>query len=311
VIAETTDLPPRLAKMVGHRRSGAATCCPSFRKPIYDVLVRGYGLVDSPKVKTATGQDRQSDRGAGRRTRRRPPNLLIHRSTGLRWPRCRRQANYTAPAVAATEINREACHPACSSCASFKTDGCFHCHAVGGKARRAPSRKRLGKFSNGYEAWTRRIQSGQASKDMVETIERFGTERGLKILGDLRPTGLQPASCRPSSRRVRKALERNVVITVWDWSGPKDLTSTTRSPPTSASHGQSQWPRSMGRPRTERGDFIPILDPVTHTATTVKLPVRDPKTPSASSTAMFAASPYWGDEKLWTPQTIPHSLMLG
>jgi len=33
-------------------------------------------------------------------------------------------------------------------------------------------------------AWKRgaaRRQSGQAGKDMVETIERFGTERGLKI----------------------------------------------------------------------------------------------------------------------------------
>ena len=56
-------------------------------------------------------------------------------------------------------------------------------------------------------------------------------------------------------------------------------------------------------------DLVPILDPLKNAATTVKLPVKDAKTPSAASTPMLAASAYWGEEKLWDAQTIPHSLM--
>jgi hypothetical protein len=98
------------------------------------------------------------------------------------------------------------------------------------------------------------------------------------------------------------------VITVWDWSDPKaylhDEISTDKRNPTINAYGKLYG-------ATENStDLVPILDPMTSTATTVKLPVRDPKTPSASATPMFAPSAYWGDEKLWHAQTIPHSLML-
>jgi hypothetical protein len=188
----------------------------------------------------------------------------------------------------------------------FKTDGCFHCHAIGTKATRTIP-EAFGKFGSGYEAWTRRIQSGQASKDMVETIERFGTERGLKILSDW--TDRIAAGELPATKPARpQGLERNVVITVWDWSGPKtylhDEVATDKRNPVINANG-----RVFGATENST-DFVPILDPVKNTATTVKLPVRDPKTPSASATPMLASSAYWGEEKLWDAQTIPHSLML-
>src|SRR5947209_1672632 len=55
-------------------------------------------------------------------------------------------------------------------------------------------------------------------------------------------------------------------------------------------------------------DMVPVFDPVKNIAYEVKLPVRDPKTPSESEVPMFAASPYFGDEKIWDGQTSPHSL---
>ena len=142
---------------------------------------------------------------------------------------------------------------------------------------------------------------------MVETIERYGTERGLKMLGDWTDRiakGELPASKPPRPQ----GLERNVVITVWDWAGPKaylhDEIATDKRNPTINAYG------SLYGATENSTDNVPILDPVTNTATTVKIPVRDPKTPSALSTEMFAPSAYWGDEKIWTAQTIPHSLML-
>src|SRR5262250_1974885 len=52
VIAETTDLPTRFAKVVVTDDRGRFVV-PDLPKANYDVWVRGYGLVDSPKVRTA------------------------------------------------------------------------------------------------------------------------------------------------------------------------------------------------------------------------------------------------------------------
>jgi hypothetical protein len=153
----------------------------------------------------------------------------------------------------------------------------------------------------------RRIQSGQASKDMVETIERFGTFRGAKMLADW--TDRVAAGELPATKPPRpQGLERNVVITLWDWSGPKtylhDEVATDKRNPTINAYG------SLYGATENSTDFVPIFDPVKSTATTVKLPVRDPKTPSAINNVMMAPSVWWGEEKLWNAQSIPHSLML-
>src|SRR5881628_861549 len=54
VIAETTDLPTKLAKIVVTDDMGRYLV-PDLPKANYNVWVRGYGLVDSPKVKAAPG----------------------------------------------------------------------------------------------------------------------------------------------------------------------------------------------------------------------------------------------------------------
>ena len=55
VIAETTDLPTRLAKMVVTDERGRYVL-PDLPSATYSVWVRGYGLVDSPKVQTTPGK---------------------------------------------------------------------------------------------------------------------------------------------------------------------------------------------------------------------------------------------------------------
>src|SRR5262252_1455293 len=54
VIAETTDLPTKFAKIVVTDEQGRYVI-PDLPKANYSVWVRGYGLVDSPKVQTAPG----------------------------------------------------------------------------------------------------------------------------------------------------------------------------------------------------------------------------------------------------------------
>src|SRR5437588_11443762 len=55
VIAETTDLPTKFAKIVVTDAQGRYVM-PDLPKANYSVWVRGYGLVDSPKVQTAPGK---------------------------------------------------------------------------------------------------------------------------------------------------------------------------------------------------------------------------------------------------------------
>src|SRR5262252_9294618 len=55
VIAETTDLPTKFAKIVVTDDQGRYVL-PELPKANYAVWVRGYGLVDSPKTTTAPGR---------------------------------------------------------------------------------------------------------------------------------------------------------------------------------------------------------------------------------------------------------------
>ncbi|HYT08594.1 MAG TPA: carboxypeptidase-like regulatory domain-containing protein, partial [Rugosimonospora sp.] len=55
VIAETTDLPTKFVKIVVTDDQGRYLV-PELPKANYSLFVRGYGLVDSPKVKATPGQ---------------------------------------------------------------------------------------------------------------------------------------------------------------------------------------------------------------------------------------------------------------
>src|SRR5262249_6462928 len=165
----------------------------------------------------------------------------------------------------------------------------------------------LGDYKSGEDAGLRRIQPGPASKDMVETIERFGTFRGAKMLANW--TDRIAAGELPATKPSRpQGLERNVVITVWEWANPKaylhDEVATDKRNPTVNAYG------ALYGATENSTDFVPIFDPVKNAVTSVKMPVRDPKTPSAASNPIMAPSIYWGEEKIWQAQTIPHSLML-
>ena len=77
-------------------------------------------------------------------------------------------------------------------------------------------------------------QSGQAGADMMRGINQFGAQRALAMFADwtdrIAAGEVPPAPPRP------QGLERNVVITEWDWADPKaylhDEVSTDRRNPT-------------------------------------------------------------------------------
>src|SRR3989442_11875135 len=64
VIAETTELPTKYAKIVVTDEQGRYVI-PDLPNANYQVWVRGYGLVDSPKVRAKPGQQLNLTAGPG------------------------------------------------------------------------------------------------------------------------------------------------------------------------------------------------------------------------------------------------------
>jgi hypothetical protein len=92
------------------------------------------------------------------------------------------------------------------------------------------------------------------------------------------PTG-SPAGEVPPAPPRPQGIERNVVITMWDWADPKaylhDLVSTDRRNPTVNANGPVYAVLEAS------ADYMPVLDPKTHTVSRVPVTVRDPNTPAA------------------------------
>jgi hypothetical protein len=104
-----------------------------------------------------------------------------------------------------------------------------------------------------------------------------------------------------------EGVERNIVVTVWDWSNAKaylhDEIATDKRKPTINANGPIYGATELST------DLVPVLDPVRHRAWEIKHPVRDPSTPSARTDAL-TPSPYWGAEPIWDSQSNQHNPML-
>src|SRR5437867_2638215 len=110
---------------------------------------------------------------------------------------------------------------------------------------------------------------------MANNIKRLDPERAYKLFADW--TDRIAAGELPASKPTRpRGVERNVVITLWDWAGPKDYLhdeiSTDKRKPTVNANGLIYGATE------ESTDLFPVLDPVKHKATQVKMLVRDPNT---------------------------------
>jgi hypothetical protein len=301
VIAETTDLATRFVRIVVSDDRGRYLI-PDLPNAQYSVWVRGYGLVDSAKVQTTPGKSLNLNAVVA-------PNPA---AAAEYYPAVYWYSMLTVPDKSqfpGTGAQGNGMPENLKSQAQWldivKTNGCYGCHALGNKATRTIP-KEFSHIKSSTEAWERRIQSGQALTQMTTAIGRLDSQRALKLFADW--TDRIAAGELPAAMPLRpQGIERNVVITLWDWAGPKDYlhdeVSTDRRNPTVNPNG------SIYGATEESTDQFPILDPVNHKATQVKMPVRDPKTPSSKDNPM-SASPYWGEDPIWDSQTSMHNPML-
>ncbi len=306
VIAETTELGTRFAKMAVTDEVGRYVI-PDLPKANYRVWVRGYGLVDSPKVAAAPGQSLNLTAVVA-------PNLAaaaqyypaIYWASMIRVPDKSRFPGTGADGNG-IPVNFKTQDQWLNA---VKTNGCGNCHQIGNYATRVIP-PQLGHFDSSIEAWARRLQSGPAGRDMVRFVTQFmGPDGGhLAALADW--TDRIKAGELPSATPPRPVgLERNIVVTVRDWSDPKhylhDLTLTDKRKPTVNGYGLIYGAAELST------DNLPILDPVHNTKMVMKVPVKDPKyTPSSAlSNQVLAPSPYWGMEQVWDTQVNAHNPMM-
>ena len=301
VIAETTDLPTKFAKMVVTNDSGQFVI-PQLPAAKYKIWVRGYGLVDSDKQDVTPGKTIDL-------TAKPAPNMAAAAEyyPGMYW--------YSMINIPAASEFPGADKSPSGIPAGMQTQGdwidtiknsCQSCHAIGTQNIRSPHVAELGTFKNSEEMWARRLQSGQALNNMALAINRLGPDRGYKMFADW--TDRIAKGELPSAKPERpKGIERNVVITSWEW-GKRgmylhDEVSTDKRDPTVNANG-----KIYGSPE-ESSDDVPVLDPVKNTATLIHHPFIDPQTPSAKDDPA-GPSVFWGEETIWDGHTSIHNPMM-
>ncbi len=300
VIAETTSTPTKLTKIVVTDDQGRYVV-PDLPQGTYSVWVRGYGLVDSPKVQASPGK---------------PLNL-----TAVAAPNARAAAEYYPPSYwyALAKVPDKSEFPGTGTgpggngiATKMRAQAdwlnqmrCGACHTIGTKAtREIPAA--LGTFSTSVEAWERRVKSGQIGPQMSSFINGFGP-RGIQMYADwtdrIAKGEVPDAPPRPTG------IERNLVITQWAQSTPvgfvHDIVSTDKRHPTLNANGPVYSVSRFSEP-----DLV-VVDPAKNTATGVQLPIRDPNTDYTNIQKAMAPSAYWGEDVIWSGQRSPHNPMLG
>ena len=302
VIAETTDLPTKFARIVVTDSRGRYLI-PDLPTANYSVWVRGYGLVDSPKLHAKPGQ------------------ILNHAAVPA--PNAAAAAHYY-PAIywytmmkipPASDFGGTSDIPKNITQANWLRQmnnvDCIGCHQLGQESTRTIPAQ-FGSFASGREAWMRRIQAGQSGHMMVGPIAgKFGSVP-YKYFGDW--TDRVAKGELPKTKPPRpQGVERNIVVTAWEWSSEKhylhDLIASDRRNPTVNAYGPL-----YGSPEYST-DNMPILDPKTNTVTFFKMPVQDPAMPESLGPGHAAAikplqpSAFWGEEKIWDTRANNHNAM--
>ena len=303
VIAETTDLPTKFVKIVVTDDAGRYVM-PDLPKANYSVWTRGYGLVDSAKVRTAPGEHLDLAAAlapdATAAAQYYPAQYwysMLHMPDKGLFPGTGATGNGMPTNLKFQD----------QWIAILKTHSCNSCHQLGNKATRVIS-PALGDFKDSADAWARRVQTGPAAETMTRDIGQIDSQRAFKLFGEW--TDRVAKGDLPKSKPERpKGLERNIVISMWDWGDAKtylhDEIATDKRDPT-VNAGGKLWGATE-----DSTDNLPILDPKTNSVSYYRMHPRDPLTPNGSfiQDGGFPRlpSPYWGDEMIWNSQSTVHN----
>ena len=302
VIAETTDLPTRYTKSVVTDDQGRYVI-PDLPLANYQVWVRGYGLVDSPKMRAKPGQTLNHTAVKSHRTSRGGAllsgDLLVHDDEaaareGFRRPRRHSEGHHARRLAHAHEQCRLRRLPSARPGSDAHDPGAARQVRLRRGRLDAPHRVRTGRRDDDQPA---RRPARRRAVQIFRRVDRRVAKGELPKHKPERPSG----------------VERNLVVTTWDWSTPDkylhDLISSDRRKPTVNADGPL-----YGAPEYST-DNMPVLDPKTHKVSFFKMPVADPNMPlslgpgHAGALKPTMASAYWGEEVLWDTKANQHNAM--
>lgn len=300
VIAETRDLPTLYSKTVVTDDLGRYLI-PDLPAADYEVFVRGYGLVDSPRMRATPGQELNL-------TAQLAPDAA---SAADYYPAGYWYSLLEIPGVdqfPGTGPDGNGIHPDIRNQDDFirrvTNGGCVVCHQMGNEATRTLPAL-FADAETSFDAWNQRVRSGQAGAFMSSILAGMGDLGTLRMYADwsdrIAAGELPPAPTRP------QGLERNVVITQWDWADPTaylhDLVSTDRRDPTVNPYGK------LYGALENSADYLPVLDPMTHTTDEVPVFPADPNYQPEPEPVM-GPSAFWGMEPIWDSATTVHNPMM-
>ena len=234
VIAETTDLPTRFARMVVTDDRGRYVL-PDLPKANYNIWVRGYGLVDSPKVKSAPGKILNLKAVVA-------PNEAaaaqyypaIYWYSMLKIPdesEFGGKSNIPAKITQTEWLN------------SMKNNGCIGCHQLGQLATRTipknvphPWASSATRRKRGFAA----SSPDKSGESMFDTLVKQLGGAPIKYFADW--TDRIAKGELPHTKPQRpQGVERNIVVTTWEWLNEKkylhDLIASDRRYPTVNAYG--------------------------------------------------------------------------
>src|SRR5437867_8841434 len=160
VIAETTDLPAKFVKTVVTDDQGHYVL-PDLPQANYQVFVRGYGLVDSPRVSAKPGQHLDLKAVVA------PDG----RAAAQVYP-----ANYWLSLLKIPKGDVS------DKDMVIETKRCYSCHQVGDVATRDLS-KNLGSYKSSLEKWDHHVTMGPSGLGMAANFKAMGAQRQMYAEG--------------------------------------------------------------------------------------------------------------------------------
>jgi hypothetical protein len=251
---------------------------PELPKANYDIWVRGYGLVDSPKVKSAPGKLLNLKAVVA-------PNEAaaaqyypaIYWYSMLKIPD---KSEFGGKGKIPEKITQTAWLNA------MKNNGCIGCHQLGQLSTRTFPKNLPHpiNLANSEEAWFRRIQSGQSGEQMFSQLVKELGGAPIRYFADW--TDRIAKGELPHAKPERpQGVERNIVVTTWDWLNEKqylhDLIASDRRYPTVNGYGPV-----YGSPEYST-DLLPVLDPKKHVTWNLTTPIRDLNVPEALGPGLY------------------------
>jgi hypothetical protein len=302
VIAETDDLPTHFIKIVVTDDEGRFLL-PDLPDALYKVWVRGYGLVDSKPVSLRVGADITLKtfvaESAAEAAQIYPANYWY---SLLEVPDA---SEFPGTGDAGNGISEGMRNQA--QWIDMTKQGCQLCHQLGNKLTRSIDHLDHLGFESSTEAWHYRTAIGIRGPFMSAFAGRFGRDRGMGMYADW--TDRIAAGETPAAPDRPSGIERNVVVTMWDWGNESsyihdEITTDKRNPMLNA--GGKVYGVDGGH-----GTLLE-LDTETNEFRTIEIAVKDnADNPAVTRFAQEFPVPsiFYGDEALWEGPADPHNPM--